>query len=119
MKNRTLCVLILWLTLAPSLVAQTPSGSLRAESGSLLARAALVGSVTGAIPTVHGESAAVVARGQRRQGVVLMLVGAAGIVTGIIVDESIVTIAGAGVAGFGLYLYLDSGGKVGMRVPLP
>jgi hypothetical protein len=35
-----------------------------------------------------------------------MIVGAAGIVTGVIVDESIVTIAGAGVGGYGLYLYL-------------
>jgi hypothetical protein len=42
----------------------------------------------------------------RRTGRALMIVGAAGIVTGVIVDESIVTIAGAGVGGYGLYLYL-------------
>ena len=42
----------------------------------------------------------------KRTGRALMIVGAAGIVTGIIVDESIVTIAGAGVGGYGLFLYL-------------
>jgi hypothetical protein len=46
------------------------------------------------------------ARSDRRTARALMIVGAAGIVTGLIVDESIVTIAGAGVGGYGLYLYL-------------
>lgn len=50
--------------------------------------------------------------GRRGEGTALMIVGGAGILTGIIVDESIVTIAGAGVAGVGLYFFLDSGGKV-------
>jgi hypothetical protein len=35
-----------------------------------------------------------------------MIVGGAGIVTGLLVDESLVTIAGAAVGGYGLYLYL-------------
>jgi hypothetical protein len=46
----------------------------------------------------------------RRRGhgeaVALMVVGAAGIVTGLIADEDILVIAGAGVGGVGLYLYL-------------
>ena len=46
------------------------------------------------------------ARGGRRQGEILMIVGGAGIVTGLLVDESLVTIAGAAVGGYGLYLYL-------------
>ncbi len=45
-------------------------------------------------------------RGARRTGAVLMIVGGAGIVTGLLVDEAIVTVAGAGVGGYGLYLYL-------------
>ena len=45
-------------------------------------------------------------RGDRRTGAVLMIVGGAGIVTGLLVDEPIVTVAGAGVGGYGLYLYL-------------
>jgi len=48
------------------------------------------------------------ASGNRRQGEILMIVGAAGIVTGLVVDEDLITIAGAGVAGFGLYLYLEA-----------
>ena len=42
----------------------------------------------------------------RGPGVALMIVGAAGVVTGLLVDESIVTIAGAGVGLYGLYLYV-------------
>jgi hypothetical protein len=42
----------------------------------------------------------------RRTGEILMIVGGAGIVTGLLVDEDIVTIAGAAVGGYGLYLYL-------------
>jgi hypothetical protein len=47
-------------------------------------------------------------RGNRRQGEILMIVGAAGIMTGLLVDEDLVTIAGAAVGGFGLYLYLEA-----------
>jgi hypothetical protein len=46
--------------------------------------------------------------GKRRQGEILMIVGAAGIVTGLLVNEDVITIAGAGVGGFGLYLYLQA-----------
>jgi hypothetical protein len=35
-----------------------------------------------------------------------MIVGGAGILAGLLLDESIVTVAGAGVAGVGLYFYL-------------
>ncbi|HEY7462638.1 MAG TPA: hypothetical protein VIC59_12310 [Gemmatimonadota bacterium] len=45
-------------------------------------------------------------RSEKRTGTALMIVGAAGIVTGLVVDESIITIAGAGVGGYGLFLYL-------------
>jgi len=45
-------------------------------------------------------------RGGRRQGTVLMIVGGAGILAGLLLDEDIITIAGAGVAGVGLYFYL-------------
>jgi hypothetical protein len=46
------------------------------------------------------------ARAGRRQGEILMIVGGAGILTGLLVDESLITIAGAAVGGYGLYLYL-------------
>jgi hypothetical protein len=48
------------------------------------------------------------ARGNRRQGEILMIVGVAGLVTGLLIDEDLITIAGAGVGGFGLYLYLQA-----------
>jgi len=44
--------------------------------------------------------------GTRHEGVALMLVGAAGIVTGLIIDEPVVTVLSAGVGGLGLYFYL-------------
>lgn len=42
----------------------------------------------------------------RGPGVALMLVGAAGIITGLLIDESLITILGAGTGLVGLYLYL-------------
>ena len=42
----------------------------------------------------------------RAPGVTLMLVGAAGVITGLLIDESIVTVPSAAVGLFGLYLYL-------------
>jgi hypothetical protein len=53
-------------------------------------------------PMVSTEAAP----GGRRQGEILMIVGGAGILTGLLVDESLITIAGAAVGGYGLYLYL-------------
>ena len=55
-----------------------------------------------------GERMTQGSRGNRRQGEILMIVGAAGIVTGLLVDEDVVTIAGAVVGGFGLYQYLQA-----------
>jgi hypothetical protein len=48
------------------------------------------------------------ARGNQRQGEILMIVGVAGIVTGLVAHEDLITIAGAGVGGFGLYRYLQA-----------
>jgi hypothetical protein len=46
------------------------------------------------------------ARASRRDGEVLMIVGGAVILTGILADEGLITIAGAAIGGYGLYLYL-------------
>lgn len=53
-------------------------------------------------------SPAAVMQQQRRRapGVILMIVGAAGVVLGIVTEEGIITVAGAGVGLYGLYLYL-------------
>ena len=42
----------------------------------------------------------------RGPGVALMLVGAAGVVTGLLLEESIITVLGAGTGLVGLYLFL-------------
>jgi hypothetical protein len=42
----------------------------------------------------------------RGPGVALMVVGGAGIVTGLLIDEGVVTVAGALAGLYGLYLYL-------------
>lgn len=49
---------------------------------------------------------AVAAFRARGQGSTLMIVGGAGIVTGLLLDESVITFVGAAVWLYGLYLYL-------------
>lgn len=51
-------------------------------------------------------ASASVQSGTRREGVTLMVVGAAGMITGLLIDESAITILSAGLAGLGLYLYI-------------
>lgn len=53
------------------------------------------------------------ARAGRRDGEVLMIVGGAVILTGLLVDEGLITIAGAAIGGYGLYLYLRASPKRG------
>lgn len=74
---------------------------------------------TAASPAI--TSSAVVSSRSRRTGTLLMIVGVAGIVTGLVVDEPVVTIAGAVVGGIGLYMYLDNSRtvRVGIRRALP
>lgn len=48
----------------------------------------------------------------RSEGTALMIVGAAGIILGLVIDEPIVTVAGAVTGGIGLYLYLRHGGEI-------
>lgn len=60
------------------------------------ARAAGPAAMLEAAPYPHGT---------RREGVALMIVGAAGIVMGLIIGELVGTILSAGVAGLGVYLY--------------
>ena len=49
---------------------------------------------------------AVAAMRARGQGSTLMIVGGAGIVTGLLLDESVITFVGAAVWLYGLYVYL-------------
>lgn len=43
---------------------------------------------------------------RRGEGEVLMIVGAAGIITGILIEEGLISLLGAGVGLYGLYLHL-------------
>jgi predicted component of type VI protein secretion system len=58
--------------------------------------------------TEPANAMVMVASGHTHHGeaVALMVVGAAGIITGLAVDEPVITIAGAVAGGIGLYLYL-------------
>ena len=49
-----------------------------------------------------------VARPSRRQGEVLMIVGGAVLLAGLLVDEAIISIAGVAIGGYGLYVYLNA-----------
>lgn len=91
------------------LVGQAPSARLIAPNHDALAAAAELRMAPGRPAEAAQLTGATIAsrRGGRRQGEILMIVGAAGIVTGLLVDEDLITIAGAGVGGFGLYLYLQ------------
>ncbi|HET9132930.1 MAG TPA: hypothetical protein VFN90_01380 [Gemmatimonadales bacterium] len=94
-----------------------PMAELSAQSATLRPRpAGLVQPVTAhrlrMMSTPHSSHTLVVPMGapsrraNRRTGTSLMLVGLAGILTGLIVDEPVITIAGAGVGGLGLYYYV-------------
>ena len=109
------------LTAGPVLLAlaATPAGLLAQDRGTspiapnavTLAAAAELRLPPARLWTLEAPAGAVELQrssGDKRQGEILMLVGAAGIVTGLLVDEDIVTIAGAAVGGFGLYLYLQA-----------
>jgi hypothetical protein len=97
---------------APGILsAQTAASQPIAPTYETLAATAQLGLPAGTAFDVERPGGALMtqrARGNKRQGEILMIVGVAGIVTGLIVDEDLITIAGAGVGGFGLYLYLQA-----------
>ncbi|MDX2123185.1 MAG: hypothetical protein SF070_19260 [Gemmatimonadota bacterium] len=92
----------------PRTVAAQAAGttSLRATPAQFAATAAL--QPAGILPEASRPSlvADPYQHGTRSEGVALMIVGLAGIVTGLVVDEPFITIIGAGVGGLGLYFYL-------------
>jgi len=60
------------------------------------------------VPAGLGRANAALAASLRHRGpgVALMIVGGAGLVTGLLVEEPLITVVGAGVGLYGLYLYL-------------
>jgi hypothetical protein len=115
-KSRLALLALLLALLAPSLAAQAPTPapgtapairwSPPAEAWQRLAPSAPPVVAAAVDPINETVTSMAQRRGSRPPGVALMIVGGAGILTGLLVDEDIITIAGAGVAGVGLYLYL-------------
>lgn len=95
-------------TAPQNLLAQRSGVMIGPTSASLRASAALRPLPSMTLAAAQPRLLAEVAdpRGGRRQGEILMIVGGAVMVTGLLVDESLVTIAGVAVGGYGLYLYL-------------
>lgn len=123
-KSRTLKLICVLLGLGSgSLFAQVSAPQIRDSTGAVPKNAAplrfdqtLVGTERlGIFPTPVSDAAAT--RGplavvpaaslrHRGPGVALMIVGAAAVVTGLLIEESLITILGAGTGLVGLYLYL-------------
>jgi hypothetical protein len=82
-------------SLAPDRAEMAAAASLRMPSPALLRTGPLLPSPA-------------VARPSRRQGEVLMIVGGAVLLAGLLVDEGIISIAGAAIGGYGLYVYLSA-----------
>jgi hypothetical protein len=103
---------LLGFAAAPSHAAAQAAGVMQIapspETLNAVARLRLPAPVPAGLVAPAGERMTLERSGNRRQGEILMIVGAAGIVTGLLVDEDLVTIAGAAVGGFGLYLYLQA-----------
>ena len=102
---------LLALATAPGgLIAQSATSQLIAPSPTTLVTAAQLRlPATQAVGPDRPVGAGMIQQaGNRRQGEILMIVGVAGIVTGLVAHEDLITIAGAGVGGFGLYRYLQA-----------
>ena len=102
---------LLALVVVPDrLVAQGASHSIAPGREALTAAAQLRPSAAQAseLGRPAGGLIAQQARSSKRNGEILMIVGAAGIVTGLLTHEDLITIAGAVVGGVGLYFYLQA-----------
>ncbi len=113
MSSRLLLVIALVMGLSSGLAAQQvrvgqPPGDFATAAPGSLQRLAPVPDppIARAHPTLDLPISGRLAQRGKGQAVALMIVGGAGLITGLLVDESIITIAGAGAAGVGLFLYL-------------
>jgi hypothetical protein len=98
-------VLSLSLLSRPAVAQGQGTGLVGASVQNLQAAAALR-PVASAPEQSANLSTVAVARASKRTGTALMIAGAAALVTGLIIDEDVVTVAGAIAAGVGLFLYL-------------
>jgi hypothetical protein len=93
--------------------AQLPAASLASSSTELVAGARL--RIPGQPLVSSGQIAPnldlVAARPSKRTGETLMIVGGAVLLVGLLADETIISIAGVAIGGYGLYVYLDASPK--------
>jgi hypothetical protein len=112
---RSVTILALMLPLiAPAAQAQRPAASLSAQSAELAAGARLrIPSQPLLLPSGRtGPSLQLVgARPTKRTGETLMIVGGAVLLVGLLADETVISIAGVVIGGYGLYVYLDASPK--------
>jgi len=96
---------------APDSVAAQASSRSIAPGQETLVASALLRLPAARVPELERPTGGLItqrARSSKRHGEILMIVGAAGIVTGLLIDEDLITIAGAVVGGVGLYFYLQA-----------
>lgn len=106
MRTVLAIVVLVVLTLSHREASAQAAAGLRPQAGTFRAVAALT-PVAFRSP-LAGERAAIssAVRGSRRTGEVLMIVGGAGFVAGLLADEDVLTISGAILGCYGLFLYL-------------
>ena len=93
---------------AESLPAQQAARPLAPRPAELMVAARLRSPAQSLVAPVMGGSQVVVARPSRRQGETLMIVGGAILLTGLLIDEPIISITGVAIGGYGLYVYLNT-----------
>jgi hypothetical protein len=101
-----LLVLALLVPLRSAEAQAVAASSLRPSAEQLAATARLYPQAPRAAEPTPLLGAAPYQNGSRRQGVALMIVGVAGMITGLIIDESTLTLISAVVGGVGLYFYV-------------
>ena len=101
--------------LAPPAWAQGSAPSLAVTPTQAATAAVLLAATPEYIPESDAAAAlglSVVQSDAKKQGTILMIVGGAAFVIGLIAEEEIVWIPGLGVGLFGLYRYLKAGGEI-------
>jgi hypothetical protein len=93
--------------------AQRPAVSLAPSSTELVAGARL--RIPGQLLLSSGQISPnfhlIAAKPRKRTGQTLMIVGGAVLLVGLLADETIISIAGVAIGGYGLYVYLDASSK--------
>ncbi len=114
MQLRSAVMLALILPFSATVIqAQRPAVSLAPSSAELAAGARL--RIPGQLLLSSGQLDPnldlVAARPSKQTGETLMIVGGAVLLVGLVADETIISIAGVAIGGYGLYVYLDATNK--------